>query len=460
MNNTEVLRVGDRLVRDLRKRAGKYSDFELDKYYRGESSLDFIGLSVPENLRALETVINWPSEVVEAIAERSEVRTLINRESDSADAFANRVFEANAMDQQVAMFTRDKLIFGRAFFLVGASKDSDIPAVSVASPLDMRVEVDPVSREIVAAVKIYRGGEPSSVEDASYSLYLPDATYQVHTVNGRREIADADYHGLGRVPIVMGLNRQLTGDWNGISEMANIIPVADMASRALTGMQLALETVAIPRRYAIGLSPDDFVGRDGKPTTKWESYMSEIWSTVNTAAKIGQLPGADLSNYHATLQMYGRLASSVTGFPASYFGNFSANPAAEGAIRAEEARLVKTVERNNLEVGKAISWVVDIATKIVNPLDEWPTGNGVRVEWVDPGTPTYSQRADALQKLAGGVAVISREDAQDELGWNEARKARSRQYFEEQELSGIGGRMLAKYGEFPESAEESSSSLP
>lgn len=135
-----------------------------------------------------------------------------------------------------------------------------------------------------------------------------------------------------------------------------------------------------------------------------------------------------MSAFREALDLYGRLASSVTGFPSSYFGNVTSIPQAEGAIRAAEARLVKTVERSNAEVGKAISWVVDIATRMID--GEWPVGNSVRVEWQDPGTPTFAQKADALQKLAGGRPILSLEGTWDEMGWSEARKNRERQYFE------------------------------
>src|SRR5690606_38557905 len=64
---------------------------------------------------------------------------------------------------------------------------------------------------------------------------------------------------------------------------------------------------------------------------------------------------------------------------------------------------------------------------------KWVDGNRVSTLWYDAGTPTFAQRADALQKLAGGQPLISREGVWDELGWSEARKDRERQYFQSQE---------------------------
>ena len=432
-------------------------------YYEGTSRLEELGIAIPPGLRGMEPVIAWPSVVVEAITERSEVRALLDRGSDRASHSAATLFERNSMDSQTTMFTRDKLIYGRAFFLVGANEeDPSLPVVTVESPREMAVRIDPRKRMIDCALKIWRTPTPRAPqgEITGATLYTPECTWVLGKPEADQwEVAGRNRHELGRVPVIMALNRQITGRWKGTSELTGIIPITDMAVRALTGLQYGLETVNIPRKFVVGAQPKDFVAADGKTRlTQWESYMSSVWALANKDAKVGQLPGADLGNYHETLAMYGRLAASVTGFPSSYFGIFSSNPAAEGAIRAEEARLVKTVERSNAETGKALSWVIDTATRITS--GQWPAGNSVRVEWQDPGTPTFAQRADALQKLAGGKPVLSREGVWDLLGRSEARKQRERDYLEAEETDPLLGGVAEKnYGVDTEPAARGDSPL-
>ena len=74
-------------------------------------------------------------------------------------------------------------------------------------------------------------------------------------------------------------------------------------------------------------------------------------------------------------------------------------------------------------------------------------GSRIAVEWYDPATPTFSQRADALQKLAGGKPLISREGAWDELGFSEARKEREREYLEQEAADDLVGELVSKSGE-------------
>ena len=88
---------------------------------------------------------------------------------------------------------------------------------------------------------------------------------------------------------------------------------------------------------------------------------------------------------------------------------------------------MKTVERSNSEVGKALAWALDLAETLQG--GDPVSGNRTVVEFHDPGTPTFAQRADALTKMAGGVPIISREGAWDELGWSAPRMERERERF-------------------------------
>lgn len=427
MLSVEEVQIADRLSQFHTSKWG--TDERLLKYHDGRKTLSQIGISIPPDLDVLEVVVNWPRVAVEAIVERSDVRTIRRFGELNADSDLMGIYMANNLDSQIPMFNRDKLIYGRAFMSVGANEhDPDLPLIMVESPREISVDVDRRRRAIKSALRLIRDDDN---QIASATLYRPDSTVWLEFRNGKWQEIDRDEHGLGRVPIVMCLNRQRTGDWEGRSEMADVIPFADAAARTLTNMQFAIEAAAVPRKYAIGVSPTDFVGAGGEPLTQWESYIGSVWALANKEAKVGQLPGADLTGFISVVEHYGKLASSVTGYPASYFGHSTANPASFEGIKAEEGRLVKTVVRSNGESGKALAWALELAERFRG--GEWTGGNPTEVDWHDPGTPTYAQRADALQKYAGGVPIISREGAWDEMGWTEARMERERERFEKQD---------------------------
>ena len=156
-------------------------------------------------------------------------------------------------------------------------------------------------------------------------------------------------------------------------------------------------------------------------------------------AKVGQLTAADLKNFDTALNIYGKQTALSHGFPGRYFGITTTNPPAEGAIRADEVELVNMVEDKNEAEGMVLGWMGGLAYRFAT--GEWVEGNRVRLDYFDPGTPTFSQRADALTKMRS-VGGISREGMWDELGWSEARKAKERQYLADEEISPAVQRIL------------------
>jgi SPP1 Gp6-like portal protein len=401
-------------------------------YYNGQQRLNQIGLAVPPELRRFETIVNWPRVVVDTIEHRQDVKSLLLPGSDQSDKGLMELWQANNLDSELSLLNLDQMIYGRAFMCVGTNEnDPDLPLITVESPREITVKVDVRSRRIIAALRLY---DVQNGVAQALTLYLPDETIWAAKSDGEWFEVDRDNHRLGRVPVVMFLNRRRTGSWTGRSEMDDIIPLTDAAARSLTNLQIAAETHSVPQKYVLGVSKGDFVNADGDPLPVWESYFSAIWANGNKDAKVGQFAASDLKNFHDTVNHYGQLASSVTGFPGKYFGLFTANPAAEGAIRADEAQMVKTIERKNATTGNSLAWVLGIARRLQS--GEWEDGNRISVEWHDPGTPTFAQKADALQKLAGGIPIISREGSWDALGFSEARKDRERAYFRSESNGG------------------------
>lgn len=416
------------------------------RYFEGRQRLEHMGLAVPPELRRFETVVNWPRVVVETIEQRQDVKALLMPGEQTAAVPLREGWAANNLDSDLSLLNIDRLVYGRGFMSVGANEeDAEHPLVTVDSPREVTALVDPRQRRLDACLRRYGWDVNDCERDMYRTLYLPNATIWLERAgNGRWVVTDRDDHNLGRVPVVMFLNRRRSGLWTGRSEMTDIIPLTDAAARTLTNLQLAGETLAVPQRYVLGVSKGDFVDSDGLPLPAWQAYMGRLFATAKskTEVDVGQLPGADLSNFHDTIDLYGRQAATLTGFPADYFGIHTSNPAAEGAIRANEARMVKGIERQNSNVGTGLAWVMGLYERFRT--GEWIDANRIRVEWHDPGTPTFSQRADALQKLAGGVPLISREGSWDEMGWSEARKDRERTYFERESVDPYLGLMVAK----------------
>ena len=413
------------LKESLDRSAG--DDERLLRYYRGTQRIEQLGLAIPPSMRRFLVAVNWPRVVVDTIVGRQQVQSLVIPGEETDDAKMRAIWDASNLSAHLNMFNRDRCIFGRSFMSVGANeRNPQLPLVRVESPREMAVKVDVRQEVALAAARFYGVDSRTDVGPTHATLYLPDET--VWCAMGSRGWVELDRnrHELGAVPVVMHLNRRLSAGWVGESQMTDILPLTDSAARTMTNLQFAIEAHGIPRVFMTGVSQGDFLDAAGRPIPKWEAYFNAIHTLTKEGAKVGQLEAADVSNFEKALDMYGKQAATISGFPARYFGLQTTNPPAEGAIRADEAQLIRSVETQNEEVGATLGWVGALALRFAT--GQWVEGNRVRVEWYDPATPTVAQRMDAIVK-AKQSGILSREGAWDALGMSEARKARERAYF-------------------------------
>lgn len=398
----------------------------LDRYYEGRQRLRHMGIVAPDELlHSFETVVNVPRMAVDEPTRRQQLRSFQRRGSSQADPSLREAWEANNLDSQAPLVHKDRGVYGRTFVTVGSNEDDpERPLVTAEDPTQMTCLVDNRRRRMVAALRKWRR-DPLAVERLE-TLYLPDRTVWLSQREGGYFVEDVDEHRLGQVPVVMFLNRPRVGNWVGTSEMADVIGMTDGIARLITNMLIAAETHAVPDKWAIGVSRGDFVDDEGNPLPTWETYFTAIKATANTEARFGQFQPSTLDNFHASVNNMLAWCASVLGLPTRYAGQQSVNPAAEGAIRADESRLIKNVEMMNALDGDSWAWVGSLYERIRT--GDWLPANELRVVWEDPATPTLAERADAFMKLYT-QGLLSREGVWDELGWDEPRKDRERAYF-------------------------------
>lgn len=420
----EVTRNLDRL--SLMRNDLWVQDERLDRYYNGTQRLRQMGIAVPEKLRAFETLVNWPRLVVDALNTRLQVKSFLTPDGQKADSILEG-WKYNNLDSESRIAHLEALIYGRSFVVVGSNaEDAEHPLVTVESPREITVDVDPRSRRIVRALRIY-GVSDVTGQPMHATLYEPDRTvwFQRDDQGGRWSETGRDEHRLGRVPIVMLVNRRRAGDFRGVSEMADTIGLTDAAARALTNLQVGQETHAIPARHVAGISKGDFVGADGEVLPVWESYFTAIMATANKDAKFGQFEASDLKNFTETIRFYEERVARVSRMPLFQIGPSTGNPPSGDGIRAAEAGHVQLAEEKCLQFGDSWGWVMGLYERFRT--GEWVNGNAVETVWHDPATPTVAARADAIVKLTGGKPVLSIEGAWDEMGWTEARKNTERE---------------------------------
>lgn len=386
----------------------------LDRYYRGRQRLDAIGLALPPEMDRLQTVINWPALAVDSLEERLDVEGFQLGGDVSADERLWDWWQANDLDEESSLAHLDAFVFGRTYVTVSRGESADDPPViTVESTRSMAVEIDPATRKISAAARVFERDETDQPSGAV--LYLPGKNATWRRTNGVWRATSADRFALNEVAVVPLINRARLARRHGDTEMRDVMGLADAACRSLTNLQAAQELLAVPQRYVLGATQTDFVDQNGQPIPAWEAYIGRFLALGNQEAKIGQLPGADLRNFTEVINHYARLVASVTGLPSHFLGMTTENPASADAIRSAEARLVKRAERRARAFGEGWERVMRLALRFVG--DDDTAARRLETVWRDPSTPTYAAKADAVVKLYA-AGLLPQEAAWEQMGFS------------------------------------------
>src|SRR5690606_38771432 len=236
------------------------------------------------------------------------------------------------------------LTLGSAYVIVWAGADGE-PLVTVESAAQVAVQRDPATREVVAAVKRWQDGgsahavvfERDRVTRLVSKGHVPDGGAIPATGWDTVEVID---NPLGVVPVVPIVNRGRLLDLDGVSEMADVLDLADAINKINLDLMVTSEYYARPRRWATGLEVIE--DEDGEPINPFADEANRVWQAEAPEAKCGQFDAARLDGYADALATLTQQVGALTGLPPHYLGLHGDQPASADAIRSAEASLVAT----------------------------------------------------------------------------------------------------------------------
>jgi len=431
---------------------------DLNRYYEGKQDLSYLNPELLEELgdQIRQVVINWPSLVVDSLEERLDVEGFRYADDEAAAEDLWAIWQANGMDEKSQQAHVDALVMRRSFLVVGTNeKNPDVPLITTESPLQMQVDRDPRTRQVRAALKRWHEQDPitDAVTDRYAALYLPNETvyYRQTSVTTWAE-TDRDGHKLGEVPVVPLVNRGRIMKPNGVSEIANVLPLSDAACKAATDMMVSEEFHAVPRRVAFGIDEEDFVDQNGNQVSKWSRIAGRIWAMTKKrggedGADVVQFPEAQLSNFHSTIELLARLVGGLSGLPPNFLGLDTNNPPSADAIRSAETRLVKRAERRQRSFGGSYECMNRLILRFRD--GDWdPRALNLETLWRDASTPTFAQKADAVVKLVQ-ANILPVEQAREDLGYTAVQRERMRQMDQDAVSRVLGEDIAAVYGPKP-----------
>lgn len=402
-------------------------------YYDNEQPLRYVAKILQEQSDRFPPLrVNWSALPLDALGERVEWQGWRISGQDSPDDDLTAVWDENDLAALQVENTTASMVAEQAYWMVGPPID-DVPVVTTEYGDQVAVEIDPVTGQTVAAVKVWASDTEAKVYDMA-TLYLPGRVITYEQGEKVEESAapgwtkgTEDEQGSSLVPVVPVFNRRRR--WRGYSELRDLIPLVDAVNQTATNMLAGMEHHALPRRWAIGLSKDDFTDAEGKPLNAWQIAAGAFWGIPRAEddtgllgeeaqPKVGQFSAADMQNFHGTLRTLGLIASSLAALDPRLFGVATDNPVSADAIRASENRLIKRAERQALVRTRPCRQVGRLALASVGRDPK----TKVEPIWRNPATPTLAAQADYAQKLLS-EGVIDVEQAQEDCGYSLAQRA-------------------------------------
>lgn len=404
------------LLQVLDSRQAHYA--RLDKYFEGKSPLSFLSRESKIALRNFDQISsNLCRTCIISLQERLRLAGVSG--SDAWD-----LFRYSDLDQIASKSHADALLYGVSWILCWTDRRGK-PRATVESPKSVAVVRDPVTREILRAVKRVR------TKDATLAwVYYADRVekWVANTPsagNAGFVLMDTVPNGLGIVPVIA------IGHEDEQSVIADLLTIQDSINKLLHDMMIASEYAGMPRRFATGiiLKPTPVIDEDtGEPVIDEETgepVMTQVtpfplenrmMTSEDPQSKFGAIPAADLSQFADGIRILISQAQMVSGLPSHYVGAIQDSVTSADSLRASEQALVARVEAFQRAYGIGWEGVARALVGIRDGVD--PDTVIARIQWAPADTRSQAQEADYAQKLYASN-LMSKETLLRKLGFSE-----------------------------------------
>jgi hypothetical protein len=391
------------------------------QYYDGEQPLYYLLRILSEqDDRFGALTINWCEKFADSIDRRMFVEGFLLGGSDTPDDELWTAWQRNDMAEYQSENNIASLVTSNSYMMVGPSDEGAL--ITVESPDSMAVEVDPLTRRVVAALKFYKSDSEATLDDRAV-LHVPDSSGGSRLVefeNGKPVdggtkqgwmTAASRLQSSPTVPVVQFPNRQRQRV--GRSELRSLKPLVDAANFTATSMMASVLHHAMPRMLAINVAESMFMNDDGSVNRDAvKSATGALWvvpaetddegNVPENAPKpdVKQLPASEMRNFHETLSTLARIGAGLCDLPPHSLGfGVSDNPASADGIRASEGDMVARVERHQVARGNGYERVMRLAMAVEGK--DPATASGLETVWRSAATPTQASKADASVKTFG-----------------------------------------------------------
>ncbi len=355
---------------------------------------------------------NYAQIIVDTMSDRILLEN-IEADTEQASSWAEEVLDDNDIDDLQSDIHEATIRDGETFLMVSWDNDEkrvvlthELAYDGISGMLALYKSAD--IAEMAAAIKIWNiTSENGSITDTvRINVYYPDRitkwvskdgagytpfTEDASAPNGEAMWIGSDGQPLG-IPVVHFKNRGRKNQ--GLSELANMIPLQDVLNRLLHSIVSTSELDAFRIKWVIGAAPPKGVapgmvyeiGQNGAPPDQLNAVRVGEWAAGQVA------PQLEVARW-----ITGEIGK-ITRTPAPEFG---ANDNASGeSLKQREIGLIGKVKRFFVKAGNAWTRALDMAWKVQETFGQTPPAyKRFKSKWQDPEIRNDQVLVDNAGKL-------------------------------------------------------------
>lgn len=402
------------------------------RYYDHKATLLHLGISIPPQMRNVETVIGWPSKAVNSLADRVNFDGFVLPGSSEDPFGLQQVLADNHFDVEAPMAQTSALIHGTAFVA------TTLGDVASGEPEVLMIPRDALSstgiwdsrrRGLMAALSIIdtdEGGDPVHMV-----MYLGGLVVTVEKSAGGRWSVDRRWHDVNRPLVEPLVYRPRLGRPFGSSRISRaVMSITDTAARTALRTEVSAEFYSTPQRWAMGADESDFVDASGTPKTGWETLIGRVWALGRdedgNVPEVGQFAQMSMQPHDDMMRGLATRFAGETQLPVSSLGIVQDNPASAEAIYAAKEELVIEAERTGTGFGTTWRRAALTMIQLRDGLSAvTPEMARLRAKYRDPATPSKSSASQAVvEQVREGILPPDSEVTYEQLGYDQTTIAR------------------------------------
>jgi hypothetical protein len=395
-----------------------------EQYYNGRNRLKDLGISIPPQLRSIETVIGWPAKAVDVLAARSQFDGFVSPSGGLADE-VSALFARADFGLTYAQALTDELVHSCSFITcTGGLAGEPRVLLSAHSAQTATALWDGRRKRLKCGLIIMAtdAGQPTGMY-----VFAPDCIVSV-TYDGFRWRAEKATHRVGTAPMEVLAHRPSVRRPFGKSRISRaVMTLTDSAVRCALRSEVAAEFFTTPQKYLLGIDQ-----QAADSLNKWEAYLGNIL-TVTTgerdeAPTFGQLPQMTMQPHVDYMRSLAARFAGETNIPVSSLGIIHDNPSSAEAIYAAKEDLIIDAQALNASNSRALRNLALMAASAITgrPVDALDDAESdIMPRFKNPALPSPVSQADAMVKQIAAIPWIGGSRvALEQLGYTEEQITR------------------------------------